>query len=89
MKKNFAFEKMNYILLIAGVVVIILGFLLMTGAPTTEQAYNPDIFSTRRIVVGPMVALLGFVSIIVAILWRTPSKSADKEDTVPFYKKEK
>ena len=80
MKKNFAFEKMNYILLIAGVVVIILGFILMTGAPTTEQAYNPDIFSTRRI----------FISIIVAILWRTPSKSADKEeDTVPFYKRER
>lgn len=74
MDKNFAFEKTNYILLIAGVVVILLGFLLMTGAPTTEQAYNPEIFSTRRIVVGPMVALLGFVTIIVAIMWKSKKK---------------
>lgn len=30
-KKNFAFDKTNFILLAAGMVVIIIGFLLMTG----------------------------------------------------------
>ena len=89
-KSNFAFGRMNFILLGVGMLAVIIGFILMGGGSSSEEAYNPDIFSTRRIVIGPMVALLGFISIIVAILWRTPSKSADKEeDTVPFYKRER
>lgn len=35
-KKNFAFDKTNFILLAAGMVVIIIGFLLMTGPGSTE-----------------------------------------------------
>ena len=42
----------------------------MVGAPSGEEAYNPDIFSVRRITVGPMIALFGFVSMIFAILFR-------------------
>ena len=42
----------------------------MVGAPSGEEAYTPDIFSVRRITVGPMIALFGFVSMIFAILFR-------------------
>ena len=48
-KKNFAFDKTNFILLAAGMVVIIIGFLLMTGPGSTETTFEPDIFSVRRI----------------------------------------
>jgi len=67
-KKNFAFGKMNFILLAAGMAVVIIGFILMSGAGSTEEAYNPDIFSTRRIKVAPIVCLLGFVSMIYAVV---------------------
>ncbi|MCR5313943.1 MAG: DUF3098 domain-containing protein [Bacteroidaceae bacterium] len=70
---KFAFSKINYILLAIGVAIILVGFYLMSGDGTTEQAFNPDIFSSTRITVAPMVSLFGFVFIIVAILW--PSKS--------------
>ncbi len=67
-KTNFAFGRMNFILLAAGMLVVILGFILMSGGSSTEEAYNPDIFSTRRIVVAPIVCLLGFVSMIYAVV---------------------
>lgn len=72
MEKNFAFSRMNYILLIVGFLIVVIGFALMTGPSTSEQAFEPDIFSDRRIVVGPMVCLFGFLFEVFAILWRSP-----------------
>ena len=66
-KKNLAFDKVNYILLAVGMAVVVLGFILMSGGSSDETAYNPDIFSVRRIKVAPVVCLLGFVSMIYAV----------------------
>jgi len=74
--KNFAFTKMNYILLVVGFAIIVAGFILMSGDATTEEAFNPDIFSDTRIKVAPMVCLFGFLFEIVAILW--PAKASTK-----------
>ncbi len=76
-KRDFAFSKLNYILLAIGFAIVVLGFILMSGAPTTEEAFNPDIFSTRRIVVAPMVCLVGFIFVVVAILWKSKSHRED------------
>ena len=67
-KQKFAFDKTNFILLAVGMAIIILGFLFMTGPGSTEGYFEPDIFSTRRIVVAPMVSLFGFVFMIYGIL---------------------
>ncbi|MCI6119303.1 MAG: DUF3098 domain-containing protein [Prevotella sp.] len=67
-KKNFAFDSMNYILLAVGMAVVVLGFILMSGSGSTETSYDPDIFSARRIKVAPAVCLLGFVSMIYAVI---------------------
>ena len=76
-KKNFAFDKTNYLLLAAGMVVIIIGFLLMSGPGSTEMAFEPDIFSVRRIKVAPVVCFLGFVFMIYGIL-RKPKDGAEE-----------
>ena len=65
---KFNLPVRNLILIGVAVLFIVLGFALTAGAPSGE-VYNPDIFSFRRITVGPMIALFGFVMIIVAILW--------------------
>jgi hypothetical protein len=65
---------MNYILLVVGFAIIVAGFILMSGDATTEEAFNPDIFSDTRIKVAPMVCLFGFLFEIVAILW--PAKTS-------------
>ncbi|GAK35926.1 MAG: DUF3098 domain-containing protein [Bacteroides graminisolvens] len=67
-KQKFAFDKTNFILLAVGMVVVILGFLLMTGPSSTESAFEPDIFSVRRIKVAPVVCFLGFIFMIYAVL---------------------
>ena len=65
--------KFNLILIAVSFVIIVIGFALMVGAPSGEE-YNPDIFSFRRITVGPMIALFGFVSMLFAILYRGKKK---------------
>jgi hypothetical protein len=77
-KRNFAFDKMNYILLAAGMVVVIIGFLLMTGPSSSAMTYEPDIFSVRRIKVAPVVCLLGFVSMVYAVV-RKPKDQGEKK----------
>ena len=67
-KQKFAFDKTNFILLAVGMVVVILGFLLMTGPSSTVSAFEPDIFSVRRIKVAPVVCFLGFIFMIYAVL---------------------
>jgi membrane-bound ClpP family serine protease len=70
-KRDFAFGRMNYILLAVGMAVVIIGFLLMSGSGSTDTTYDPDIFSARRIKVAPVVCLLGFVSMIYAVVYRS------------------
>lgn len=79
-KRNFAFDRMNFILLAVGMAVVIIGFLLMGGPGSTDTTYEADIFSTRRVKVAPVVCLIGFVSMIYAIV-RKPKDIvvADKE----------
>ena len=70
-RKDFAFDNVNYILLAVGMAVVVLGFLLMSGSGSTETAYDPDIFSARRIKVAPLVCLAGFVSMVYAVIYRS------------------
>lgn len=66
--------KNNFIGMAVAVFLIVLGFLLMLGDSSTVEAYNPDIFSTRRIVVGPCLAFVGFVVMAVAIVLKPSRK---------------
>ena len=68
-KNEYAFGKENFILLIASIVIIVIGFLLMSGGKTTEETgFDPSIFSQRRIVIAPIVTMAGFILVIYAIL---------------------
>jgi len=64
-KRNLAFDRTNFILLGIGFTIVVIGFILMSGPGSTEQAYNPDIFSFRRIKLAPVVTFFSFVRIIV------------------------
>ena len=77
-RRNFAFDKVNFILLAVGMVIVIIGFLLMSGGGSTETSYNPDIFSVRRIKVAPVVCFIGFVSMIYAIVRRPKDKHVEE-----------
>jgi Protein of unknown function (DUF3098). len=71
---NFAFGKENFMLIAVAVVIIVIGFILMSGGASEDGvSFNPEIFSTRRIVVAPIVTMVGFLLMIFAIL-KTPNK---------------
>ncbi len=80
---GFAFEKENYILLAVGFVIILTGFVLMSGGATTDPnafypngdpTQTPEIFSFRRIGLAPIVVMAGFAFEFFAILSRPDSK---------------
>lgn len=51
---------------------------MIGGGSEDGVSFNPEIFSTRRIVIGPMVALFGFFFEIFAILWNPKKKGEEK-----------
>ena len=62
------FSKWNFFMIGCCGLLIIIGFLLMLGGGSSaENGFNPDIFSTRRIVVGPSLAFPGFLLMAFAI----------------------
>lgn len=72
--KNFAFGKINFILIGISMVIVIIGFLLMTGASSSRETFDSDIFSTLRIKVAPVICLFGFLSIIGGIMYKPKEK---------------
>lgn len=76
-RRNYAFDRTNFILLAVGFAIVVIGFVLMSGSSSTEQAFNPDIFSFRRIKVAPVVCFVGFVSMIFAIAHKPKDKGSD------------
>lgn len=64
-------SKRNYIILIIGSILIIAGYILMSGErSSTLAAYHPDIFSETRIRIAPLVCLLGYLLNVFGILYR-------------------
>lgn len=68
-------SRINFIMMIVCGLLIVLGFVLMAGGATTTDSFNPDIFSTRRVIIGPGISFIGFVLMAFAILYRKPSET--------------
>lgn len=69
------YTKTNYLLMGLSVVLIILGFILMSGGGSSDpNIFNEEIFSPTRIRFAPIVCVLGFGLMIYAILYRTKKK---------------
>lgn len=68
-KSGFSIARGNYKILVIGILLIVIGYLLMIGGGSEDpNVFNPEIFSAQRITVAPVVCLLGFAAIIVAIM---------------------
>jgi uncharacterized membrane protein len=69
-KGTSIFTKENYIWMIAGLVVIALGFLLMAGGKSADltKFNDNDVYSFRRITLAPFFIIAGFVLEIVGIM---------------------
>ena len=68
---DLAFGKINYILMAVGILLLALGYILLAGGGSDDpNVFNPAMFDTRRLVVAPILIVLGFVVEIVAIMYK-------------------
>jgi len=68
-EKEFALGKENLKLIAIGFVIIVFGFILMTGGKSPDpNIFNKEIFSFRRITLAPLIVLCGFIFEFYAIM---------------------
>jgi hypothetical protein len=68
MKNKLVFEKINYMLMLGGIAVLILGFIVMT---MDKEEYG---FGMLGLTVGPIIVFFGFIIQFFAILYKPKAK---------------
>jgi len=68
-KKELLFTKKNYLTSCIGIILIIIGFIIMSGGGSNDpNIFNEEIYSFRRIRIAPLLVLIGLGLQIYAIL---------------------
>ena len=73
------FRKMNYILMGVGALLLVIGYICLSGGKVPDEVFDGEIFNTRRLVVAPILIFLGLVTEIVAIMWHPKALKTDNE----------
>lgn len=73
-KKNFAFTKANYIIMLLGVLILILGFSIMG---MDDETFG---FGFLGLTLGPIIVMLGFVTQFVAIFYKQKEEETEHYD---------
>ena len=69
---NFSLPSKNVKIIGIGLLVMVLGFVLMLGGGSSDpNVFNPAMFNARRLVIAPIVIVLGIAAIIFGIM-KTP-----------------
>ena len=78
-KRPMPFCAKNYALMGAGLLVVVVGFILMSGGgdPTVTE-FDESIYSVRRITIAPIMVLLGFVTVALGIILRFKRNNEEK-----------
>jgi len=70
-KKKFLFGSKNYKLLLISIVILFIGFFLMSGGGSDDPTkFNSEIYNFRRIRLAPTLVIIGFLFSIFSILSR-------------------
>jgi len=69
-KVSYPLGKINFILMAVCLLLIVIGFWLMTGSANVGDKFNNDLFESSRVTTGPIIAFLGFVLMAFAIIYR-------------------
>lgn len=79
-KVTYPLTKINFILMAICLLLIIIGFWLMTGDANVGDTFNKNLFESSRVTTGPIIAFLGFVLMVFAIIYRKKdNKPEDNE----------
>ena len=73
---DFVFKKKNYILLICGLILILLGIFLMIGGESEDPTkFSDEIFNFQRLTLAPILIVSGFILEIFAIMIKSENNS--------------
>ena len=68
---HLVFGRTNYILMIAGLIVLAIGYIMLSGGGSDDpNTFNNAMFDSRRLVVAPILITVGFVVEILAIMFK-------------------
>lgn len=68
---TFVFTKTNYIIMGIGLVLLALGYILLSGGGSDDpNVFNYEMFNTRRLYVAPILIILGLIAEVVAIMYK-------------------
>ncbi len=76
-KNNFkVFGKINIIIIIVGLLLIVSGFIAMSGGGTTDPNVfaGETLFDFRRLTLSTILILLGYAVEVIGILYRPKAK---------------
>ncbi|MDD7438665.1 MAG: DUF3098 domain-containing protein [Bacteroidales bacterium] len=75
--KTYGFTKTNLVILLASILLIVIGYILMAGGKSNDGvSFDPEVFNSIRIGVAPALLTIGYVGILVAVLWRDKRSKA-------------
>lgn len=75
---TFVFGKINYIIMLVGIVLLALGYIFLSGGGSDDpNVFNPEMFNGRRLFAAPIFIILGLVTEIVAIMYRPKNKTEE------------
>ena len=69
-KESMPLGKINYIMIALCLLLIAVGFFMMSGSSNEGDTFNADVFSSTRTVVAPFITFLGFILMVPAILFK-------------------
>ena len=77
------FGKFNYILMLAGFVVLGIGYVLLSGGGSEDpNVFSEAIFDTRRLVIAPVTLMIGFLIEFSAIMIKINPKEENQETSL-------
>ena len=79
-KVTYPLGKINFILMGICLMLIIIGFWLMTGDANVGDKFNENLFESSRVTTGPVIAFLGFVLMAFAIIYRKKDNKQEEDN---------
>ena len=77
---KFSLSTKNVRFVLIGLIVMVAGYILMAGGGSSDpNVFNTEIFNFRRLVISPLLVIIGIVIVILAIMKKPREDKEDRE----------